>query len=78
MLTGKIKGINGDIPLSRLIMGSYTLGSYIPEDQSFKILDKYFELGGRTLDTARSYSGDLKTVIQRVNELSEGLSAIII
>lgn len=60
MLTGKIKGINGDMPLSRLIMGSYTLGSYIPEDQSFKILDKYFELGGRTLDTARSYSGDLK------------------
>jgi aryl-alcohol dehydrogenase-like predicted oxidoreductase len=60
MLKGKIKGSNGDISVSRLIMGSYTLGSYIPEEASFRILDKYFELGGRTLDTARSYSGDLK------------------
>lgn len=60
MLTGKIKGSKGDIPVSRLIMGSYTLGSFIPEADSFRILDKYYELGGRTLDTARSYSGDLK------------------
>lgn len=60
MLTGKIKTKDGYAPLSRIVMGSYTLGSYIPEKESFEILDKYYELGGRTLDTARSYSGDLR------------------
>lgn len=58
MLTGKFKTVDGFQPMSRIVMGSYTLGSVVPEKESFELIDRYFEAGGRTLDTARSYNGD--------------------
>lgn len=44
--------------MSRIIMGSFPFGSSISEEESFRLLDRYWEAGGRTLDTARSYNGE--------------------
>ncbi|MCB6365389.1 aldo/keto reductase [Intestinibacillus massiliensis] len=60
MLTGKFKSAAGETPMSRIVMGTFTLGSVVPEDQAFELLDRYYALGGRTIDTARSYNGETK------------------
>ncbi len=60
MLTGGFKTSDGFKPSSRIVMGTFPLASAVPYDTSVKLLDKYFELGGRTIDTARSYNGEFK------------------
>lgn len=60
MLTGRFKTVDGYKEASRIIMGTFPLGSAVPFDTSWKLLDKYYELGGRTIDTARSYNGEFK------------------
>lgn len=60
MLTGGFKTIDGFQPSSRIVMGTFPFASAVPYDLSWKLLDKYYELGGRTIDTARSYNGEYK------------------
>ncbi|MFP3156063.1 aldo/keto reductase [Lachnospiraceae bacterium ZAX-1] len=55
MLTGKIKCKDGELTLSRIILGAGRFGSATPLDLSYEMLDKYYEAGGRTLDTGRAY-----------------------
>lgn len=44
-----------DIKVSSIVLGTDTFGSDTSEAESFALLDKYFELGGNTVDTARVY-----------------------
>jgi aryl-alcohol dehydrogenase-like predicted oxidoreductase len=50
--------LNG-VKLSEISLGAGGLGSGNPEveERCFKIMDLYFELGGRSFDTARIYAG---------------------
>ncbi len=41
--------------MSRIILGGVPFGTTLDEQQSFEMLDKYFERGGNTIDTARVY-----------------------
>ena len=41
--------------VSRLILGSATYGGGIPEDDAFRMMDRFFERGGNAIDTARVY-----------------------
>jgi aryl-alcohol dehydrogenase-like predicted oxidoreductase len=54
------KRINNSLKLSSIILGSCYFGTEISEEESFKMLDKYYELGGRTIDTARVYASWLE------------------
>ena len=45
----------GPLTLSSVILGSAYFGSQLPREVSFDLLDTYYALGGRTLDTARVY-----------------------
>jgi len=54
MKTGKIKTRGGYIELSRMIFGASHLGSRQSRDESFRLLDLYYEAGGRTLETSRT------------------------
>ena len=58
MLNGKFKMFGSTKQLSRIVLGTFTLGSLQSESESFKLMDRYFELTGRTIDTARSYNGE--------------------
>ena len=42
--------------LSDIVLGTCYFGSTISESDSFALLDRYYELGGRTIDTARVYA----------------------
>ncbi|MBE6930161.1 MAG: aldo/keto reductase [Ruminococcaceae bacterium] len=44
-----------NMPLSRVILGSAYFGTTIDDEHSFAMLDLYYALGGRTIDTARVY-----------------------
>ena len=50
------KRVNENLKLSSVILGSCYFGTEISEEESFKMLDRYYELGGRTVDTARVYA----------------------
>lgn len=43
------------IQLSKVILGTASFGTSIPEEQAFAQMDCYYENGGRTLDTAAVY-----------------------
>lgn len=45
----------GNLQLSRIILGTSYFGSAIPEPICYELLDAYYALGGRTIDTARVY-----------------------
>jgi len=45
----------GDIQASRIILGTTHLGTRIPDRDSCRLMDRYAELGGNTIDTARVY-----------------------
>lgn len=47
---------SGAINLSKVILGSCYFGTDISREESFRLLDMYYQLGGRTIDTARSYA----------------------
>ena len=57
MIMKTIKLGNG-VQLSEISLGAGGLGSQNPENEEkcFKIMDLYFELGGKTFDTARVYA----------------------
>ena len=45
----------GSLSLSRIICGTAYFGSELSREVSFDLLDTYYALGGRTIDTARVY-----------------------
>jgi len=51
--------LGNNVKLSEISLGAGGLGSGNPEveERCFKIMDLYFELGGRSFDTARVYAG---------------------
>ena len=55
MKTGRVKAGNGFVQLSKIVLGTAEMGSVLPKDFALKVLDRYFEAGGRTIDTARAY-----------------------
>lgn len=67
MLKRTIQGTD----LSRVILGSTYFGTTIDEAHAFALMDLYYELGGRTIDTARVYGawtgniGDAEKTIGR-------------
>jgi aryl-alcohol dehydrogenase-like predicted oxidoreductase len=44
-------------PVARLVQGTTMLGTVLKEDESWVLLDRVFDLGGTTLDTAHVYGG---------------------
>ncbi|MBR5155061.1 MAG: aldo/keto reductase [Clostridia bacterium] len=49
---------------SRIILGSAYFGTAIREDEAFELIDKYVDLGGCHIDTARMYSnGESEKII---------------
>lgn len=56
MRTGTIQGAAGLPPLSKIVLGCCDFGSRLDESLSFRLLDMYYDAGGRTLDTARVYA----------------------
>lgn len=54
MKTGTILCGGRESTLSRMILGASHLGSVQSRHESFKLLDMYYEAGGRTLETSRS------------------------
>ena len=56
METLQIRAAGNPVPMSKLVLGTCYFGSGIPQEESFALMDRYFELGGRTLDTARMYA----------------------
>ncbi|MDR0286247.1 MAG: aldo/keto reductase [Clostridiales bacterium] len=51
-----IKLKNTDLKLSRLALGTDVYGKEVPEEQAFKLLYEYIELGGNMIDTAHVYA----------------------
>ena len=41
--------------MSRVSLGTMLFGTTLNKSESFSILDKFYELGGRALDTAQMY-----------------------
>lgn len=55
-----------DRPVSRLVAGTVMLGTQLTEDESLAVLDRGFELGVTTLDTAHIYgSGACERMVGR-------------
>ena len=54
-MLSKIKLANTDLEVSRLCYGTNMLGWMIDQDGSDAILDRFAQLGGNFIDTARSY-----------------------
>lgn len=55
MQTIRLKGNETPVFLSKIILGTGAFGTSIPAEEAFRMLDRYLELGGSTLDTARVY-----------------------
>lgn len=55
MKTGKIKCTDGYLDISKMILGAGSFGSELPKDLSFEMMDRYFQVGGRAIDTGRIY-----------------------
>ncbi len=55
MKEGIIKGVDGDIRISKIVLGAGSFGSELTRDLSFEMMDRYYEAGGRTFDTGRIY-----------------------
>lgn len=51
----KVNGVEGAIEMAKIVKGADYFGTAISEDTAFALLDRYFELGGNTIDTARIY-----------------------
>lgn len=52
----KIKGANGDIKLSKNALGTTYFGTSTDKKTCFALMDRFFELSGNCIDTARSYA----------------------
>jgi len=55
MKSFQINGAGGPVEMSKIVMGTTYIGTDIPDEVSFRLLDEYYALGGRTIDTARMY-----------------------
>lgn len=55
MLKLTLQNKSASIDFSKLIFGTANMG-YYPQKEAFSQLDTYYELGGRTIDSARVYS----------------------
>lgn len=51
----KIGAADAELDVSRIILGTTHFGSRIPDKEVFDIIDRYAELGGNAIDTARVY-----------------------
>ena len=51
----EVNSVDGTIQMSKIVKGADYFGTNISEDTAFALLDRYFELGGNTIDTARIY-----------------------
>jgi aryl-alcohol dehydrogenase-like predicted oxidoreductase len=54
---------NSGLKVSRICLGTMTFGGGADEEMSFKVMDRFFELGGTFLDTADAYSAGLSEQI---------------
>jgi aryl-alcohol dehydrogenase-like predicted oxidoreductase len=52
----ELRGIDGPIAVSRLVLGTDYFGSGVDREIAFQILDEYVAAGGNMLDTARFYA----------------------
>lgn len=50
-----IAAAEGTLRASRIILGTTHFGTRVPEKEAYAIMDKFAELGGNTIDTARVY-----------------------
>ena len=50
-----IKSADGGVRMSRIVLGAGSFGSEVNKDLSFEMMDRYYEAGGRTIDTGRIY-----------------------
>lgn len=50
----------GTLSMSKIVLGTDYYGVNIPEERAFALMDRYVELGGNVLDTARVYGKDPK------------------
>ena len=50
-----LKKIIGEFNVSNILLGSELFGTVIDEKTSFALIDRYLELGGNSVDTARLY-----------------------
>ena len=66
-----IKGYNEDVVLDARILRALMFGSMLSEEDSFRQMDHFAELGGRTFDTAAVY-GDWDGLGKHVCELTIG------
>lgn len=64
-------GKNG-IHSSELCLGTMYFGIKVPEDESFRLMDYYFEQGGRFFDTANKYATWVPGYPEPVGELMLG------
>ena len=54
-----MKSVNlgtSNLSVSELCLGTMYFGVKVPEDEAFKLMDRYYEAGGRFFDTANKYS----------------------
>ena len=51
----KVGGGKDTVEVSKIVMGTTYIGTSITDEASFRLLDEYYALGGRTIDTARVY-----------------------
>ena len=54
MRTVNIQGTQ-TIRLCKIVLGTNYFGAEIPEERAMELMDEYYRLGGRTIDTARMY-----------------------
>lgn len=67
-----INSAAGPMEMTKLVKGTDYFGTDISEDTAFALLDRYFELGGNTIDTARIY-GQLDRTNPNGPTYSEGV-----
>lgn len=51
----EVKAVDGVIKMSKIVKGADYFGVTIPEETALALMDRYVELGGNTIDTARLY-----------------------
>jgi len=63
----EIASAGPELKASRIVLGTTHFGSRVPEIEVFRIMDRYADLGGNTIDTARVY-GDWEDTGNAVSE----------
>ncbi|ANI79801.1 MULTISPECIES: aldo/keto reductase [Sphingobium] len=71
-MLSKVTLANTDLSVSSLCYGTNMLGWSIDQDRSNAILDKFLELGGNFVDTARSYGDWMPTAPKGASERAIG------